>query len=245
MKRFAAFATLIGTVIAGSVALAQGTTRTVMPLGLNNGNGNQNEIVFDVPTERQYWFSSDYARQAWTSAVLVSAVSFRVNEQPAPFSVDYNATIPRVEISLTTTSRSRAELSPQLQENVGSDVRTVFASDNVLLSSPGGSGPNPFGLTFTFSEPFRYDPAAGHLLMWIRTSGAGEFQPRGTHVDAHSFSNAEAIHIAAIGGTYSSAVGPGIVTEFTWRAIPEPRVCGLLTLSLCLLSLIPTRTRWW
>jgi hypothetical protein len=206
--------------------LAQGTSQTVFPYGRESQNGSTLEDFLMAPTERQFWFRNTYLAQTWTSPVEISAVAFRVEEQ-AWTPAAYDAVIPRVEIWLSTTSLTSAGLSQDLNSNQGSDARLVFASDNVQLTSPGGPGPNAFGLRFDFNVPFEYNPQSGNLLIWIQTFGTRRFEPRPWQIDAHGFATFDESPVAVIGGPFTSPRPTGPVLQLTWATVPEPS-CPLL-----------------
>lgn len=156
-------------------ARAQGTTQTALPYGLESRNGTANDYIFSGRGERQEWFRGSYLAQAWQTPVLITEVAFRLTERA--FSArDYTATVPHIELWMTTTSQSGATLS-SWQLNAGPDAQRVFAADSLALFSPGGPGPNPFGLSFSFDQPFVHNPQQGNLLMRIITGGDGTEYP--------------------------------------------------------------------
>lgn len=97
----------------------------------------------------------------------------------------------------------------------------------MALFSPGGAGPNPFGLRFRFDEPYEYNPSDGHLFLRLVTFGGAD----GTEmIDAHSFNvGLNEAPIVSAGYTFShpNPSARGMVIEFTWRSVPEPSALKL------------------
>lgn len=219
--------------LSGLSAKAQGTTQfTVFPYGLENQNGNYLDVAFQSPTEYQLILRSSYLSEIWTSPVMISGIAFRVEEGAA----NYNTTIPQIEVQLSTTSVQPEAMRPFWQLNSGPDVQVVYNSQNVTLSSPGGAGPNPFGLELRFSDPFRYDPQQGNLAIFLGTDGTGTFLGR-RRTDAQSFGQPIELSPAAIfGGVYQTPNASSPIMRFEWTAIPEPNCVVLCWFGILILT---------
>lgn len=233
--------TLLLSLFLVTSAYAQGTTRTVVPYGLESQPGNVSDTPFLTPTERLQWFRSSYVAQTWTTEVLISGVSFRVNEVEGTAPA-FRAEIPHLELWFSTTQHTAANLE-HWEFSKGPDAQRVYAADSVILSAPGGEPVGPFGIHFQFDEAFRYDPAGGNLLMRLITGGQGTFE-RGGVIDAQSTgANPELAAMASFG--YSDRPNPsnrGLVVEFTWSAIPEP-IPAVILVPLLLAATIWKRRR--
>jgi hypothetical protein len=82
----------------------------------------------------------------------------------------FSTTISNFQVNLSTTRRAPTGLSSVLASNVGLDDTVVFQgalSLSSAFSGPAG-GPKAFDMVLLLSTPFRYDPAAGNLLVDIR-----------------------------------------------------------------------------
>lgn len=201
------------------------TNQSVAPsgLGLETRNGNSTDNVFISPNERWQLFES--SALPWATPVGISSVSFRVNDGGASL----NTVIPRVEITMSTSSRTASSMSTIYSENVGPNELLVYAHDNVSLFSPGGPGPNPFQITFQFDKLFIYDPTAGNLFFRLSNSGFGQ---SGIDVEAGGVNYA-----LYAPGVLPFPVGRGIVAQFSWSPIPEADVSILLSMGFFLFGI--------
>ncbi len=106
--------------------------------------------------------------------VRIKALRFRRDHTVA----SYPAADVDVRLTLSTTSKSPGALSTTFSENLGVDAKTVFQGALHLSSTnavPTG-GPAPFDVEIPLAATFDYDPAAGNLLLEIRTfTGAPNF----------------------------------------------------------------------
>lgn len=218
------FSFLATVVLVTPITKGQGTTRyTGVPYGLENQSGNDGDIGFRGPTEYQLIFRGTYLAQAWTSPTLISQIAFRV-ENGFP---DFNATIPRVEIRMSTTGIDPENIQPFWALNSGQDATIVFNRPNVALAAEGGAGVNPFQLAFRFDTPFVYNPQAGNLAIFLGTYGTGAFLGS-SQVDAQEFDPPLSLSpVVRIGGVFASPHPSGLVTQFEWISVPEPSISGL------------------
>jgi len=131
----------------------------------------------------------------------------------------------------TLGSNSYSLYFSTISAGIGSLSDTDFNAnrgpDNSLFVSTKLSGPAPATLTFT-GNPFTYNPAEGNLLLDMVVSPGGS-SPNLAFYAANT--NAPALfdryHNFGTGTT-----GYGLVTEFTYTAVPEPTTGVLIGLFL-------------
>jgi hypothetical protein len=95
--------------------------------------------------------------------ILIKEIRFRPHQQ---YGSAFIATIPGFRVSLSTTTNQPDGLSPTFANNVGADVKEVFAGDAMVSSAftAAAGGTKSFDIKIPFSQPFLYDPALGNLL---------------------------------------------------------------------------------
>jgi hypothetical protein len=229
MKRFI----LLTALVFEFSALAQGTTQTVVPFGLENQNGNTVDESLSHGSLLQELFRGSYLETTWRTPILITGIAFRAKG----VGPSYSAVVPRVEIRLSTSTYDPANMSLFYAVNKGADETTVYLHDNVALFAPSGSSPNPFDLKFAFDRPFVYDPKQGNLLMFFKTA-----QPSpsvGTRlIDSHFVQGSEIGYVGNSGPFSDNQVAPySLVTQFTWTAIPEPSTWHLFGIGFFLTTL--------
>ena len=167
----------------------------------------------------------------WETPVNIQEIAFRA----VSTSFSGNAAIPHVEIWLTTSSRTFGQMTPVWDLNKGDDARIVFSQDNFQFPYRGGVGANPFDFRFHFDQGFTYDPAAGNLVMLVKTSGLGLFSPASVDQVVLPSLNAPIASVLYDPLFPNGAVvsGWGMVTEFTWTPIPEPSISALVIFGAC------------
>jgi hypothetical protein len=223
-------AVLVGMAL---VATAQ-TNRTVLPPGFENQPGGAYDPLFISSQEFQQIFR---ASATFSGPVEITGIAFRVGSN---LGSSFSAVIPRVEIRLSTSSRAPEAMTTSWASNRGSDETIVFSQNNVAFSGAGDQSINPFALRLIFSTPFLYNREAGHLAMDIRTTV--QSGPGNQTIDAKSF---QSLSTSPVGSVIPTAdpllhlVAPyGLITEFSWTAIPEPTTVGfpVSALSVFLIS---------
>jgi hypothetical protein len=162
------------------------------------------------------------------SGGTITQIAFRVD---GPFGNSVNATVPDIEIHLSTTPVNPADISNFFAQNRGPDETVVLPRGSLhFQSSWSNPGPNPFALTIPLSKSFTYDPKGGNLLleMFIFQAATGSRIPLdGTVVDASKIAG-------RIGSDEADLFGGGSapVLQLTFFPIPEPRVSLILTIGL-------------
>ena len=218
-------------IVFGESAFGQ-TNTTVLPPGFENENGNIQHATFSglVPAYQEIFRNSSVASE-WDTPVKITGVAFRVGDGATS---SFDAVIPRIEIRLSTTPNAPELMSRFYDANKGADERTVFLRNNVSIFAAAGQEVNPFDVKFQFDTPFVYDPNNGHLLMYIQNSGPTG--PGARSLDAHHFGALDAnTPVASFGPGILAPDAYGLVAQFQFVAIPEPRELSLLAISSILL----------
>ena len=223
---FAAAAIIVA--ILGSVQTVCGDS-IVIPNVLANTEGNSS-IRFN-PNLR---FQQVHAAAEFSSPggpVSITRIAFRPDGQ---FGFAFAGAInPYLQVNLSTTGRAPDGLSATFANNIGADEIVAY-SGSITFSSgftgPAG-GPKDFDVIINLARPFIYNPAAGNLLMDVRSVGA-LFGPSGFFTDlqissSDGVSRVEGRIDSSTGGSNSEA----IVTHFTYSPTPVPEPATIVLLS--------------
>jgi hypothetical protein len=210
-------------VMAGSVAVASmllacapASADTTMIIG---GPGNS---VNYIPFGSNGWLSEYqqvYAASDFTGPITIDDIVFYAG----PGTTGTNSS--KYTISLSTTSAAVNGLNTELSMNIGSDVTTVYNNATLPAIQDGV-------LTIALSTPFAYNPAAGNLLIDMKSQYAGtlgggfEFDSASGGVFSRAYS----------GMTISPSNNSGLVTGFTVAA-PEPSTWAMMILGFAGLGL--------
>src|SRR5205823_2210425 len=170
---------LLGTILFPMGATStQAATNIVVPNSNATVEGNiANSFPFNIA---DFSLSSQRYQQVYSAAQfaavsgpqLVTQIAFRPD---ASAGSAFTATLPNVQINLSSTSKAPDGLSTTFASNVGADDTIVHSGPLALSSAFSGpaGGPKAFDIVITLTTPFRYDPAAGNLLLDVRNFGGG------------------------------------------------------------------------
>jgi|GEM_PF-3309491 len=227
---------LVSLLLNACVLNAQ-TNKTVVPSGFADKNGNIADSIFSHGFDFQEIIRSSSLSPAWPTPVLITGIAFRL---PGGVS-SMNTLVSRIEIRLSTTSVAPEQITTSWFSNRGSDAKTVFFHDNVLLTAAGGQAVNPFEIQIHFDQPFIYDPSTGNLAMELRTTDPG-FGSR--TIDAYGFGSLNsATPIGAITESFNGPVGYGLISEFSWTVVPEPQTWCLGIFGLLAVCTVRHKTK--
>jgi PEP-CTERM motif len=242
----------------GRVGRVEADLVVVSPNGNASVEGNTDEgfpfniQAFGASTMRyqQVYDASDFS--AVTSTQYITQIAFRVTGDG--FGSAFTATLPNIQIDLSTTAASPDALDPTFANNVGADDKVVYGPGPLALSSvgPDGSGPggtSPFDVVIALQTPFPYNPANGNLLMDVRNNGGGitvqAASPYGSDLDGeYAFTDSVSRSYTYFGDVNSPtadiATTDGLVTQFTFEpsipAVPEPASVTLLGMGIASLA---------
>lgn len=211
-----------------SAAEAQGTF--VMPSFATESTGNPQQAPFfpgvgaSFPVHYQEVFGS-YDIGMPSGAHLITAVSFRLATVAGQNSLD--AVLPAVELRMCTTPSRLGLLHSRFEDNLGSDVTTVFPRGALHVTATYVPGMiQTFDIHIPFVTPFVYDRAWGNLLLDVMNYGGNSQRVGFDYFDLKDDS---------VGSVYSDASTPefggagtsGLVAQFEYRDVPEPAVTWL------------------
>jgi PEP-CTERM motif len=190
---------------AATIVVGDGKVGISMPFG-GNGTGARDR------------YQQVYSSKVFAAPILIQSVSFeRISGGTTPAGGT-------VTLSVSTTNAAVDALSTNFAANIGANNSTVFSGTlrPILVGNI---------LKFTFSNPFRYVPTSGNLLLDFKFANyafpGSSVQFRANGGDA--------------GGVYSrmqnfdnsNNIGTGLVTTFETSAIgavPEPATWAMLIL---------------
>ena len=201
-------------------------------------NGNSAATPFDFAQPAR--FQQVYAASAFPSVALgggwITEIHFRGDLSLGHF---FEATIPNMQINMSTTSLLPDGLSPVFDSNVGADDTVVRAAGAVDISGgPGGT----FEVGIAFSQPFFYNPANGNLLLDFRINQGigGPNQGLIAVLDAFDSVGDSVSSVYARGPTLPTSgqtSSLGLATVFVFTPVPEPSSMAMLALGLGILGL--------
>lgn len=212
-------------------AVAQGTF--VMPSSAATTYGNPQPEPFmpgraaDYPVRYQEVFGASDMGMPF-GVHYITAVSFRL----AAFGQSsLDAVLPGIEIRMSTTPKEVNQLATKFANNIGPDETVVFPGGPLQISAtyvPGGVV-QPFDIRIDFATPFLYDRSWGNLLLDIVNYGGSD-----RRVGFDYFERIED-SVGSVGGDatnpdHGGAGTPGLVAQFEYRDVPEPRLLFLLAM---------------
>lgn len=210
-------------------AVAQGTF--VMPGTAATAFGGTGAYVFTQIGWRYQEVFGSYDMQMPFGVFYITGVRFRV----PPTGSSFEATLPEIEVRISTTSRAVDRLDDFYARNIGPDEVVVHPKGPLHVGAAfvPGVTVQPFDIEIPFSTPFAYDRSRGHLLLDIVNYGGA----------SKGFSPEEILNQPGLPDSVSVVQGPdmthgsvftqGMVAQFEYRPIPEPSLMWLLALGAC------------
>jgi hypothetical protein len=216
------------------VSQAQGTL-VVVPNGYENKDAESSSAGPPFNQDSATRYQVLYANQQFLSALpaggWISAIDFRL-DKIAPS--DVSAQINKLEIRVSTSTRTVESMGFTFAENVGADEVVVLPPDSSFMVTSGhGGNPNPFSIRIPFTRRFFYNPNIGSLVVDFLVHEG--FRIRAP-VDVTPDSNPKAIAVAAgfIDSPKAGLItrGGGYIAAFEVVPIPEPSLSSLLLVGL-------------
>jgi hypothetical protein len=225
--------------VAGTVVITLGTVdkaRTeiqFVPENLLNTEGNSNNMYpFNFSGRYQQVFAaSEFATLG--GAALITQLAFRLD---TTFGSAFSATIPHIQINLSTTQASVDGLSPIFADNIGTDETAVVNGELSLASSFNSLGTQPqgFDVYIPLQTPFLYDYTQGNLLLDVRNYSyvfiptldahnvVGDSISRRWHDDVNSPTATFSEDGVDDGNPDNFSNSLGLVTQFTFETVEQP-----------------------
>jgi hypothetical protein len=180
--------------------------------------GNLFPLFSSMPIRYQQVFDAGQFARLNPGGGLINSIAFRGHGPGTPFT----ATVPQLQVNLSTTTKTPDGLSSTFADNVSTDDTQVFSGPFQTAVTFTGDATN-FEVVISFSTPFYYDPAKGNLLLDVRnTQGSTEVPPFDQELDATS----------AVGDSVSRVYNYGDVTAATagqTGGLDEKDSSGLVT----------------
>jgi hypothetical protein len=211
-------------------------------------NGNSYATPFEADGRfQQVYDASVFSSRLPDGGGFIRQLVFRID---ATAGHSFIATLPSVQLNISTTLKSSDGLSSIFADNVGSDDVAVLGPRELYMSGAGGGGVTGFGVLFDLPDrPFYYNPANGNLLVDFRIhQGFGSIgPPQGVAIlDAFTIAGDSISSVYAMGSsslTSGQLSTLGLATDFVFLPIPEPSSLVLLCTACGLLFLARKRLR--
>ncbi len=212
-------------------ASAQTQANVVVPnANANVPGGSENSFPFNITpfTLSEMRYHQVYASSQFSElgdGTWISGLAFRPSVLTGSA---FTATLPDITLRLSTAPAAigPGSLSTTFANNIGADVVTVFSGALSISSANVGAPARDFDIVITFDTPFFYNPLAGHLLLEVINGAGGTTTP----FDAVAGSGAilSRLYAPSASAVTGNVDNVGLVTEFTFTAIPEPASLALV-----------------
>ena len=233
------------TLTLGAASPARALDSLVVPNGLENTDGNRDDNGFlFIDGSAAHW-QQDYRADQFSAAngpLLIKEIRFRIDANPLR-GQPFDAVLPSVQINLSTTHVAPSAMSVFFAQNVGPDEKVVFPQGLLHLQSKGLG----FDIVVGLLNPYVYDPSLGNLLLDIKYGG-GVSIPSTIDADQQLPPNRStaALWQGGLTSTFGELQGMGLVTQFRYDPVPEPRslvlLCACTAVFFVRRSIIPRRS---
>ena len=205
-----------------------------------NGNARFTPFDFSLARFQQVYDSSVFSTLKESGGGWIEIIHFRL-EPPSHL---VTTAVENLQLNISTTLRGADELSAVFNQNPGLDDRVVVGPRRVVIFSGGG-----FGVSFTPSQPFFYDPSRGNLLLDFRVYEGVDVSQPGQEIVLDAFnSGADSVSsVYGIGETNLPTSGQvstlGLATAFLVTPIPKLAVSLQSTSLVVTWPLVPFQFR--
>ena len=172
-------AILIVPLLLGAPAVAQQTLDIVAPSdgGVPIIDGNSWLAPFSTGENRSSRFQQLYDASLFSGLAAGGGWVYSILYRGDPFLTrSFGIAIPRIQLNLSTVTRSESELSGSFDENTGPDDAVALGPRSLTFAIVGGNGQSGFA-GFNLNHPFFYDPDQGNLLLDYRVYQGGPAVP--------------------------------------------------------------------
>lgn len=203
----------------------------VAPNSLTTTQGDTGNL-FPLFSQKPIRYQQVYDKSQFRGAPqMINSIAFRAHSPGKPFS----GSVPQLQVSLSTTSKTPDALSSTFVDNVGPNNLQVFNGSLQVVannsSTPGAV--NSFDIVINFTTPFAFDPARGNLLLDIRNlQGGTEEPPLDQELDATNAAADSVSRVFNYGDANAATAGQtggapandtlGLVTQFGTTIAPAP-----------------------
>ncbi len=221
---------LAGVVVGPTAQTAsEGSISNFYPFAIDIFDSSDPQFNSNPLTSQRYQQAYDSSIfTGYSGDLAIERISFRPD---TALGSAFLATLGDVEISLSSTPRTMAELTTVFDDNVGSDATVIVDGPLTLSSNFTGpvDGPKDFDIHIDLSAPFLYNPAQGNLLMDVRNyTGVNGDPPLGMVFDAEwqdpQIYRLYTAYPTLDGANSSESTFPpgamGLVTQFTFT-VPD------------------------
>jgi len=221
---------LLGWLVGTTFAWAQFDQIVVPNANANVPGGSENSFPFNITpfSLTQMRYQQVYASSQFVplnGGTFITRIAFR----PSTFTASpFSSVLPSVDIYLSTapTGIGPGSLSPTFDNNSGVDETLVYSGALPLSSANTGSPARDFDIIIDLQTPFFYNPALGHLLLEVVNFQGGTTTPFDAITTAGTLLSR--VYAPSAGATTGSVDSSGLITQFTYAAIPEPTSLALL-----------------
>jgi hypothetical protein len=237
MKTMLPLLLLLAVAPAGQAQFSGVTNTITLPQGAETtpGSGASAYPLAVAGSAHQLYFGTVFGT---TEILKVTELRFRLEEGDSSL----NAVVPRITFTMSTYVRPLDEFTAFTRDRFGvhgPDARVVYDRSDVRLTAtaaPGGLV-SPFDLVFPLSEPFYFDPKAGHLLIEFAT-------PLGRpnrNLDAQ-FTSIWPDGTGVLLGPDAGQSG-GLVAQLRYEVVPEPSVTAFASVFFATAALLWRKRR--
>lgn len=203
-----------------------------LPKGLENKDGNT-ELTQPFGDGRPSHIQQLYGASEFASfgpgGGLITELRFRPDSQSAGAgTVD----IPELQINMSTTLKTPDHLDDRLQANIGADESVVFPKSSIRFTyTVDPANVNSMSIVIPLPKPFYYQPLNGNLLVDFQVFKAPVNHSLLTSLVLDS-EDVRGDSYSVLAGDFGTRASYGIITEFGFTSIPEPRGIWLLLSSV-------------
>lgn len=218
---------------AGSIVVSPGVNSSIEGDSNNSFPFNLASLGMYTMRYQQVYNSTEFASLG--GPAIITQIAFRPDFETGSA---FSSTLNNVQISLSTTLFDASTIGQTFADNLGADDTVVFNGALSLSSSFTGppAGPKNFDIVINLTAPFVYNPENGNLLLDVRNFAGGST----TSFDSHHLPVSQRVLSGIVTDTAGSSGGDsGLVTQFSFTPVPEPRVSSFLLLGF--LALVARR----
>ncbi len=165
----------------------------------------------------QVYDPAEFKKGGITSSILIDSISFRVQQN---LKASLDVFVPHIIFTLGMSPGLLQDYAPSRVE----DRTVVYDQSSVHLRAGSPQSPSQFGLVFSLSTPYLYDPSKGSLELTISSHQSSGYL---ASMDAQ-YSSGSLYYYEP--GFRPRVVSETIVTKFGVTAIPEPSPVAIILL---------------